>query len=59
MFCWPHWEEGEDERGLPVWLLYLECGHWGLILDPSRTRVRWLSLGIPWRQSPLFSECTS
>lgn len=26
-----HWEEGEDERGFPVWLRYVDYCHWGLV----------------------------
>lgn len=34
-----HWEEGENERGLAVWLRYVEYSHWGLIL--TATLPRW------------------
>lgn len=34
-----HWEEGEDERGLAIWLRYVECSQWGLIL--TATLPRW------------------
>lgn len=36
-----HWEEGEDSRGLPAWLRYIECGPWGLIL--TSVLPRWIS----------------
>ncbi len=35
-----HWEESECARGFPIWLRYLDCGHWGLILTGSYSR--WL-----------------
>lgn len=56
---WLHWEEGEDTRGRPVWLCYLECGHWGLIYYPERSRIRFYMPRIPWRKSPIYSDCTS
>lgn len=34
-----HWEEGEDDRGLAIWLRYIECSHWGLVL--TGTLPRW------------------
>lgn len=37
-----HWEEGEDERGLWVWLRFIDCGHWGLILTGVRPRWWWV-----------------
>lgn len=39
-----HWEEGENDRGLAVWLRYVEYSHWGLIL--TATLPRW-NLRIP------------
>lgn len=36
-----HWEEGEDEGGLSVWLRYVECGHWGIILTAVLPRWHW------------------
>ena len=58
MHCWPHWEEGEDERGLPVWLLYLDCGPWGLVPDPDGYRVRFEMPRVPWCKHQLFSDFT-
>lgn len=26
------WEEGEDIHQCPIWLRYVDFGHWGLIL---------------------------
>lgn len=35
-----HWEEGEDDRGLDIWLRYLDCGNWGLILTATLPRYQ-------------------
>lgn len=40
-----HWEESENERGMPVWLRYLDCGHWGLILTAVLPRYGYLGRG--------------
>lgn len=39
-----HWEEAEDERGMPIWLRFVDGGPWGLIL--TGTFPRWLRM--PW-----------
>jgi hypothetical protein len=33
-----HWIEVEDRRGLPTWLRYVGCAHWGLILTAEQPR---------------------
>lgn len=43
--------ESEDSRGLPMWDMYEECGHWGLIYVGSR--IRWLL--VPVWGGPLFT----
>ncbi len=27
-----HWEEYIDKRGYLIWLRFVDCGHWGMIL---------------------------
>jgi len=36
-----HWEESEDARG-PVWLRFVECGHWGLFMTDVQIRWIWI-----------------
>lgn len=36
-----HWIEGEDRHGMAVWLRYVECGHWGLVL--THVLPRWIN----------------
>lgn len=33
-----HWEPSDDNRGFAVWLRYVECGHWGLVLTAMLPR---------------------
>lgn len=35
-----HWIEGESLSGCDVWLRYVECGHWGLVL--TDVLPRWI-----------------
>lgn len=34
------WIEGEDRNGLPTWLRYVDCGHWGLFC--THELPRWI-----------------
>jgi len=47
-----HWIEAEDARG-PIWELYIDFSHWGLIY--VGTRIRWLSLGVPVLREPIIN----
>lgn len=49
-----HWEEGEDSQGFPVWLRYLDCGHWGLILTGHKIRLLYRG---EFRKDRVLSDC--
>jgi len=42
-----HWEPSADDLGRPIWLRYVECSHWGLVLTGKFPRwifgFHWLS----------------
>jgi hypothetical protein len=35
-----HWIDSEDRIGLPAWLRYVECSHWGLFC--THELPRWI-----------------
>lgn len=45
-----HWEPSYDGRGFPIWLEYVECGHWGLVL--TDTFPRWYYGDSPFLMTP-------